>query len=177
MSFRKAGTGLAATCMFLVACQHAAGPKPETSAPQATVLEKFEVISLQRSACFGSCPVYSVSIDAQGKVRYQGERHVAQKGVHHGSADRDELLALWQTLEEHDFFRMPSYLPGKEGCGTVATDMATLVLSVQREGRTHSVRYYRGCTAAPEGLDEIARLIDQAAGSSRWIKNSESTVQ
>ena len=33
----------------------------------------FEYIKLQRTMCFGTCPVYSVMVDNEGNVNYYGE--------------------------------------------------------------------------------------------------------
>ncbi len=33
----------------------------------------FEYIKLQRTICFGTCPVYSVTVDNEGNVNYYGE--------------------------------------------------------------------------------------------------------
>jgi hypothetical protein len=34
------------------------------------------VIKLERTSCFGECPVYSVNIDARGNVTYEGTKFV-----------------------------------------------------------------------------------------------------
>ena len=34
--------------------------------------QEHQVISLERTACFGSCPVYSLRIDSSGTISYQG---------------------------------------------------------------------------------------------------------
>ena len=33
----------------------------------------FEYMKLQRTMCFGTCPVYSVMVDNEGNVNYYGE--------------------------------------------------------------------------------------------------------
>ena len=45
------------------------------------------MITLQRTACFGACPVYTVSIYADGTVAYNGERFVEVEGTQTGSID------------------------------------------------------------------------------------------
>jgi hypothetical protein len=49
------------------------------SRPSQTVPDDF-VISLERTSCFGECPVYSVTIDAKGNVTYDGKRFVRVEG-------------------------------------------------------------------------------------------------
>lgn len=46
-------------------------------------LEKCEgdvVITIERAACFGSCPVYSAEIHADGTVVYVGKQYVKEIG-------------------------------------------------------------------------------------------------
>ena len=37
-------------------------------------------IGLQRTSCYGPCPIYTVTIDARGMVTYEGERFVRVVG-------------------------------------------------------------------------------------------------
>ena len=39
-------------------------------------------IRLQRTSCLGSCPIYTVTIDARGMVIYEGEEFVRATGRH-----------------------------------------------------------------------------------------------
>jgi hypothetical protein len=40
----------------------------------------FRYVSLQRTACLGDCPVYTVTIRSDGTVRYMGIESVGQSG-------------------------------------------------------------------------------------------------
>jgi hypothetical protein len=42
-------------------------------------------VTLKRTACYGTCPVYTVSIDGSGLVEYLGEFHVDIPGTQAGS--------------------------------------------------------------------------------------------
>ena len=41
-------------------------------------------IMLERWGCFGTCPVYKLSISGDGSVVYQGKAYVSSRGVHKG---------------------------------------------------------------------------------------------
>jgi Domain of unknown function (DUF6438) len=49
------------------------------SRPLQAVPDDF-VIGLERTSCFGECPVYSVTIDAKGNVTYDGKKLVRVEG-------------------------------------------------------------------------------------------------
>lgn len=51
-------------------------------------------IRLQRTACFGWCPVYSVTIDARGIVTYEGERSVRVVGRRTARIDASIVAGL-----------------------------------------------------------------------------------
>lgn len=42
----------------------------------------FEYIKLRRTMCYGTCPVYSVVVDKEGDVNYNGEMFVYKNGEH-----------------------------------------------------------------------------------------------
>src|SRR6187200_1158641 len=52
-------------------------------------------IGLERTACFGKCPIYSVVIKSDGSVQYTGEKFVERLGKHRGKT-RGSFNALAQ---------------------------------------------------------------------------------
>jgi hypothetical protein len=49
-------------------------------ASQQPIVPADTIISLQRTSCYGPCPVYTVKIDARGSVTYEGEKFVRVVG-------------------------------------------------------------------------------------------------
>ena len=49
-------------------------------AAQAVDVPADTLIHMQRTSCFGPCPIYTVTIDARGMVTYEGERFVRVAG-------------------------------------------------------------------------------------------------
>jgi hypothetical protein len=60
----------------------------------AAARSRSPVVTLERTACFGTCPVYKVAIDADGAVRWRGEANVAHKGRARGHADPAKVAEL-----------------------------------------------------------------------------------
>ena len=54
-------------------------------------------------------------------------------------------------------------------CGRYATDSPMVITSASAGGRTKTIRHDFGCNGAPRELGGLERLIDEVAGTSRWI--------
>lgn len=136
--------------------------------------EAFDSIRLSRTPCFGRCPVYSVTVHADGRVEYHGERWVASMGNHGGEADPRELAALGAFLQARPLPPVADYRPGKPGCGTpVTTDLPGASITIEQAGKTRTLHHYPGCPGAPDWLAELATRIDRAAASGRWVSGPE----
>ncbi len=137
----------------------------------------FSSIRLSRSACFGKCPVYSVTVHADGRVEYNGERWVVVKGKQQGRADPPGLAALDETLGERRLPLAVDYRPGREACGKpVTTDLAGATITVEKGDSRRTLYYYGGCPNVPDWLVELADQIDRAAGSHRWTGKPQGSV-
>jgi hypothetical protein len=128
------------------------------------------VITLERTRCFGACPVYSVTIDAKGNVTYEGRRFVHVEGRATDRIPVARVAALLATARRIGFFDLrDQYLTRKnpDGSETRVTDLPTTFVTITSEGRTKRVEDYFG---APESLQEFEQQIDDAAGTKRWIR-------
>ena len=63
-------------------------------------------ISLERTACFGSCPVYEITVDASGEVQFDGKNFVREKGRHRGTISPDDFARLVKKIEQINFFSL-----------------------------------------------------------------------
>lgn len=131
------------------------------------------VIELQRGACFGRCPQYSLRI-ADGEVVFSGERYVAVTGTQMGSANPEALAGLLIRLRDPAIARLKDiYRPGQPGCGAVSTDMPSNRIAWTLDGRRHLLDYYQGCEDAPPALRTLPAAIDAAANSAQWLEPAD----
>lgn len=63
----------------------------------------FEYMKLQRTMCFGTCPVYSVMVDNEGNVNYYGEMFVYKSGEHHWKISGKKVNQLNDLIEDFGF--------------------------------------------------------------------------
>ena len=126
-------------------------------------------IVLERTPCFGTCPVYTLTVLSSGRVEFSGENHVKVKGLQTGQISPEDFGRLVKKIDEIDFFNLRNRYDGKnpDGTGVTVTDLPTRKTSVTRDGETKTVEnYFRG----PAGLSELEDLIDELTQSAKWIR-------
>jgi hypothetical protein len=144
-------------------------PAAQPAAESATASEA-PVVTLERTPCFGTCPVYQVAISRSGAVRFAGQHHVTQQGEATAEIPPARVDSLLGELEAGGYFGFAdAYVMDSPACGRYATDSPTVITSASIAGRTKTIRHDFGCNAAPQELGRLERLIDEVAGTSRWI--------
>ena len=139
----------------------------------APPLSETAYVMLERGPCFGRCPVYSVAMNAQGLVRFKGQRNVLQPGEHQQQHAPAEFARLLDEVTRLGVFDLAdSYSPGDPTCRHYATDMPSARLEIQNGAQHVTVKHYLGCSEAPAQLRTIEELIDQRTGSTSWIKEA-----
>ena len=125
-------------------------------------------VTLERTPCFGACPVYKLTVHRSGQVEYEGKDHVREKGPRTGSISAEDFNKLVKKIEQINFFGLNDRYDGKrpDGSGVTVTDLPTRKTTVTKENRTKTVEnYFRG----PAGLNELEDLIDQVTKSAEWV--------
>ena len=125
------------------------------------------VIKLERTACFGTCPVYAVSIDASGNVEYDGKKFVRVEGRQTDRIPVSRAARLLATAERIGFFDLGDRyrtIRNPDGTETMVADLPTTVVTITRAGQSKRVEDYIG---APQGLKELEREIDDLARTTK----------
>src|SRR6185503_3615555 len=127
------------------------------------------VIRLQRTSCFGPCPIYAVTIDARGTVTYDGEMFVRVVGRQTARISPALVATLLASAERIHFFDLrDAYreIENPDGSVTSVSDLPATIVTITVKGRTKRVEDYVG---APDALTPFEREIDEVAGTIRWI--------
>ncbi|HEX7504741.1 MAG TPA: DUF6438 domain-containing protein [Syntrophales bacterium] len=125
------------------------------------------VISIERGPCFGSCPVYRVTMYGDGTVRYDGKDHVRVRGSQTAIIASDKVKQLADEIEKIGFFSLrDSYTE------VSVTDAPTVVLYVAVDGKKKQMKHYLGDFKAPKTLETIETRIDEVAGTGRWTASA-----
>jgi hypothetical protein len=141
-----------------------------TSTPAPAAASTGPVATLERTPCFGTCPVYEVSIFRDGTVRFVGKQHVKQQGGATATVSPAAVDSLVAELASAGYFDFADdYVMDAPACGLYATDSPIVITSLTADGRTKRIRHDYGCSGAPAELRSLEQRIDAVAGSSRWI--------
>lgn len=157
----------------LLFCALACAPRKDASRPSdssaAASATAAPAISLERTPCFGGCPVYSVAVSPSGDVTYEGKANVRQLGKASGKVPQKQVEALLVELEKAGYFSMANrYAASEPTCGRYSTDSPSVITSVTVRGRSKRIEHDYGCGAAPGSLVVLERRIDDVLGSGRW---------
>jgi hypothetical protein len=121
-------------------------------------------IRLERTACFGTCPVYSVTIFRDGRVRYEGREFVKAEGVRTRVVPTGEFKRIAAKVDEIGFSKL------KSAYRASITDLPTTIVTVTRGSKSKRVEDYFG---APKRLHDLEQLIEHVANISRWVELGE----
>lgn len=118
-------------------------PAPETPAPAAAVTQ----ISYSTGPCFGACPVYAFTVQANGDGSFEGKRFTQTGGTKPFKLTRAQFDAFAAALAPYR--PKPGtdrrYAHGEKGCERAATDMPSAEISWTGPAGKSSLSYYFGC--------------------------------
>ncbi len=129
----------------------------------AAAQEPQVAVTLERTPCFGACPVYTVTIYTDGTVVYQGERFVDVTGEQTANIDPatvDQLVAGFEAAGYFDW--------NDDYTDMHISDLPTITTSVTRDGETKQIVRYAGDDSAPLALPYLENWIDIVANTQQW---------
>lgn len=123
------------------------------------------IITLERTACYGFCPVYSLTVHGDGTVLYEGEDFVETVGKAENVISRKKVEQLISEFEKTDYDSLKDSYTER-----TITDAPSVITSITKNGKTKTIDHYHGDFNAPEKLTELEDKIDEIVNSDQWIK-------
>jgi hypothetical protein len=153
-------------------------PSKQTSSSDA-------LITLKRTGCYGPCPVYTLTIFADGTINFEAKRYWPDNkysddprstALIQSYISQEQLQQLISEFEKANYFSLnDSYV--KEGCSRVLSDMHYVYTSFQSNGREKSIEHYMGCIensdelrVYPKKLYELENKIDEIVNTKQWMR-------
>lgn len=145
-------------------------------------------ITLARSACYGACPAYTVTIHGDGLVHFTTgtpavgavdtvHRQFARSngvlfpGTHEDRIPPEAVDALRKRFEAVGFWHL------KDAYRASAWDIPTQVLTLVIGGKKKTVVDYMGTEAGmPQAVKDLEVTIDRVADTDRWVKGSPALI-
>lgn len=142
--------------LLLAACS---SKTPKTPQSENNIVR----VNFYADACFGTCPVFSMNIQENGKADYEAINHNELQGKFKTMIKKQQLDSLFMLIKKADIFTL------KDKYEELVTDMPTYYLQVWfKDGKTKKIADY-GPTG-PEQLSNIYGMIFSLRGSQTWEK-------
>lgn len=128
------------------------------------------VVSLQRTACYGRCPEYTLAAYADGRVVWTGRRNVTLVGTAERRVELAVVTALVAAAKAAGHAGLPETIAGGDVCLEFATDNPDAITTVRLAAGTHAVVHNSGCRGfqGESALTAFEREIDRALGTPAW---------
>jgi len=130
---------------------------------QKEQLIHFRRITLERTACFGECPVYTLEFLADGTVNYYGEMFVEKTGEHTWKIDQKAINKLNEAIGKYNYFELEEDIPEEF---SETTCQPSCITSVElQDGTYRKIHNDYGSSYYPKELKRFEDLVDEVAGS------------
>jgi len=119
-------------------------------------LNSSPLLVMKRTACYGTCPQYTITIYNDGLVRYDGKMFVDKIGCFKSTLSKKIISDIKLELNNVNF------LAFQNEYDTHVTDVPSVIVKIYLEGKTHEViDRFNG----PLELKRIHKFIDNIVDS------------
>lgn len=134
-------------------------------------------LKMERTACFGNCPVYTLTIQPDGKFFFDDVKSI-EKGelvtkIKHleNKLSEEKMKQIIAEIDKTDFFSLKNDYTDFGNAGNCATDNPTVILTIKLRGREKQTKHDLGCRGAADvtKLTNLENKIDETVETKRWI--------
>jgi hypothetical protein len=118
---------------------------------------------MERTGCYGECPVYRLTVNKDGTVVYVGTRWVKALGRKQYKISEAQLAELQAAFDHANFAQLHDYDRVEN------TDDDWALISLYRGATPKRVRHYHGDNSAPLALSVLEDEFDRIVGSGRYV--------
>jgi hypothetical protein len=137
----------------------------ELEAEKLRAMANDTVLFYHRGACFGMCPIFNLTVYADGHAIYEGRNFVDRIGLYQTKMDPAALQIITDKANSIGYFGLLDIYDNEH-----VTDLPSTITSIKKDGVLKSVRNrYKG----PAGLKGLYDVIDQQIEKQSWEKIGE----
>lgn len=146
--------GIIFLIISLFACRALQKPEGATGIPG-----DFSLL-IRKTGCLGNCPVYTIHLNADGLVKYEGEAFVELIGSYEKRISLQQVKIIYDHLETSGFWQFDEVFDNPE-----IADLPQIVTICTARGKTHAVvnRFN-----APEEVIRLQTTLDNLIGDSGY---------
>lgn len=118
-----------------------------------------KVIEMSKSPCYGTCPVFTLTIYEDGIASFRGERYTQRTGLWARQFDKNELEEMVSAFRKANLWQFNNVYRGEY------YDAPTVSITYYEEG---DVKTIVGKDGRPYQVLELEAMLDDAARSEGW---------
>ena len=123
--------------------------------------EENRLIEMEKTPCYGQCPVFTIKIDHRGNGLFKGVENTVHLGLYSFSLHKDEMTQLRSMFDSIGFFNL------EDRYFSYVSDLPTVYISYISEGREKKIMDYYG---APQDLKDLEKQIESMVLSKKMKK-------
>ena len=149
----------------------AVGAAPETPVVAVPIVAANSIsqISVQRTACYGRCPIDEATFNADGSATYAGFEYAPRRGFYRGALLPNQFSTLASFLESQNFFELRAEI-GDDNI----TDMPYFLVSAVRDGVPYNVTFRPDRNPVLEA--KMRKEMDAAMESIKWQRDDAASA-
>lgn len=128
---------------------------------QAQSKNKYNEFIIERSACFGKCPVFQIRLFQNGDVYFKGKKNVSKIGVYKGKLSLSKTRKFFKALDSLSWSRY------EDRYKNPATDLPHLKIQIYGEAFYKSIIQ---AEAGPKELELVALRLEGMIKGVKWTK-------
>src|SRR5262245_22148033 len=125
-----------------------------------------KLLSLERTVCYGPCPVYSITLYDDGRVAYRAVSSVKSIGEAKGRVEVSTIATLHQELRRSGLMSLRDHCCD---CYDVTDHPSVKITYDFGVGERGVVDHYHGCRATPAWLGRLEDRIDEVLHVEQFI--------
>lgn len=137
------------------------------STQKALIGDNFN-ISMDKGSCFGSCPVYTLSIDNKGYATFEGERFTDKVGKHGLQLQSQKLDEIATAFSSADLASYDDNYP---------SDISDLPITTIAYINNTFQKRISGKVERPEKIKELQSMLEDIAQMDGWMSLDTAAVE
>lgn len=116
-------------------------------------------IVMSKGACFGECPVYTLTIYNSGLMKFNGVRYTKMDGKHERQLSEEEYIALIKRVDKLDLWNF------EDMYDLQIADLPTTTISYSREDKTKTIK---SKSEKPEPIRLLEKELEELIFNAEW---------
>lgn len=115
------------------------------------------VLKMERTGCYGRCPIYQVTIHGNGLLEYNAVRFTEKDGQYTATLSKDDLRSVLDAAQSAKLFDMADKYPVNR---QPPVDVPSCIVTYTEKDKVKKIVDYR-MMDTPDALTKLEKLVDE----------------